>query len=254
MRYIKKLALNKSNPRSDELSYLQDERIVTNSSASLQVPTGTTAERPTNLVTGTIRYNTNIGEFEVYNGDLIPPRWEVLRTVRSAEIVSQILGTGNYVDYIFGPLVYSVSTSTPQNILVFIEGVFQEPNIHYNLITNPPASTATVVASTSSGVTTLYLSTLTNIDAGSPDGGWRTVSGTGIQAGTTVTSITTEWNNIFYGWPIEISLPLSTSISANEVLTFDYFLNTGTYVYFNTPAMAGTITAKLGYDGFYPVN
>lgn len=253
MRYIKKLALNKSNPRSDELSYLQDERIVTKSSASLQVPTGTTAERPTTLVTGTIRYNTDLGEFEVYNGDLVPPRWEVLRTVRPAEIVSQTLGVGNYVDYIFGPLVYPVSTSTPQNIFVFVDGVHQLPDINYVLITNPPASTATLVTSTSSGVTTLYVSTLTNIDAGSPDGGWRTVSGTGIQVGTTVTSITTVWNNNFYGWPVEISLPTSSSITTGTVLTFDYLLNTGTYVYFNSPAMAGTITARLGVDGFWPI-
>lgn len=253
MRYIKKLALNQSNPRSDNLSYLQDERIVTNSSASLQVPTGTTAERPSTLVTGTIRYNTDLGEFEVYNGDLVPPRWEVLRTVRAGNITSQVLGTGNYVDYIFGPLIYSVNTSTPQNILVFVDGYSQIPDINYTLITNPPASTATLTFSTSSAVTTLYLSTLTNIDAGSPNGGWRTVSGSGIQVGTTVTNISNTWSNIFYGWPIDISLPTSGSISSGTALTFDYFLSTGTYVYFNSPAMAGTVTARLGLDGFWPI-
>jgi hypothetical protein len=253
MRYIKKLALNQSSPTNDNLSYLQDGRIVTNSSASLQVPTGTTEERPATLVTGTIRYNTTFGEFEVYNGNLVPPKWEVLRTIRPAKIVSQTLGIGNYVDYIFGPLLYTVSTSTPQNIFVFVDGVHQLPDINYTLITNPPASTATMVTSTASGVTKLYISTLTNIDAGSPDGGWRTVSGTNIQAGTTVTSINSTWNNTFYGWPIEISLPTSNSITTGTVLTFDYLLNTGTYVYFNSPAMAGIVTARLGVDGYWPI-
>ena len=253
MRYIKKLALNKSNPRSNELSYLQDERIVTKSPASLQVPTGNTAQRPLTLVTGTIRYNTDLGEFEVYNGDLTPPSWEVLRTVRPSKIVSQVLGSGNYVDSIFGPLVYPVSTTTPQNILVFVDGVHQLPEINYVLITNPPASTATLVTSTASGVTTLYLSTLTNIDTGSVEGGWRTVLGTGIQVGTTVTSVTTSLNTAFDGWPIEISLPTSGSLSTGTLLTFDYLLNTGTYVLFSSPAMAGTVTARIGFDGFYPV-
>lgn len=254
MRYIKKLALNKSNPRSDELSYLQDERIVTKSSASLQVPTGTTAERPTTLVTGTIRYNTDLGEFEVYNDDLVSPRWEVLRTVRPGKIVSQVLGEMTNVDTTFGPLIYPVSTTTPQNILVFIEGVHQEPTLHYTLITNPPATTAILTDSTSSGVTRLYIDNIGNIDAGSPDGGWRTVSGTGIQVGTTVTGISTVFNNIFYGYPLDISLPTTSNISTGTLLTFDYFLSTGTYVLFNTGSItSGLVTAKLGFDGFWPI-
>ena len=79
------------------------------------------------------------------------------------------------------------------------------------------------------------------------------MSGSGIQVGTTVTNISNTWSNIFYGWPIDISLPTSGSISSGTALTFDYFLSTGTYVYFNSPAMAGTVTARLGLDGFWPI-
>ena len=65
MRYIKKLALYTKNPANDRLSVLSDDRIVTNSVTSLEVPTGTKLERSTTLIDGTIRYNTDLKEFEV---------------------------------------------------------------------------------------------------------------------------------------------------------------------------------------------
>ena len=116
MRYIKKLALYNKSPMDDKFSVYPDGRIVTNSSATIEVPTGTSSQRPTTLVDGTVRFNTTLKEFEVYNsqtptldhtlGGTTP--WQIIRTVRQANITAQNLGYGNYNDYIFGPLKYNV--------------------------------------------------------------------------------------------------------------------------------------------------
>lgn len=39
-----------------------------NNTGAMKVPTGTTAQRPSSPVSGTLRYNTTINKFEVYSG------------------------------------------------------------------------------------------------------------------------------------------------------------------------------------------
>ena len=45
-----------------------DDRLIIDSVNGVQLPRGTTAERPASAVTGTIRFNTSIGELEVRKG------------------------------------------------------------------------------------------------------------------------------------------------------------------------------------------
>lgn len=253
MRYIKKLALYSKSPANDRFSVLEDNRLVTNSKASLQVPTGATSDRPTStaLVDGTIRFNTTLNEFEVYNSlNAASPGWERIRTVRQAPITPQNLGYGNYSDYIFGPLAYDVDQTKPQNVLVFVDNVYQTPDTNYSLVSDPSGSTSTLAISTSSGVTTLYLNTLTNIDAGDSNGNWRTVSGSNITIGTTVTSVTSTFDYTFYGYPIAISLPTTGSLSNGSVLTFGY--SAGTYIEFTESVPAKPVFVLLGFDGYWP--
>jgi hypothetical protein len=251
MRYIKKLALNKKDPQSDRFSVLQDDRIVTTSVTSMEVPYGAKEDRPATLVDGTVRFNTTLQEFEVYNSQNpgFKP-WEILRTIRQATITSQDLGYGNYNDNIFGPLAYTVNTSKPQNIFVFVDNVWQTPNTNYTLTTDPSASTSTLAKTTSSGVTTLFLNTLTNIDVGEP-GVWRTVSSpTGIQVGTTVTSVNFVYDTINNGYAMGISLATNDSISSGTTITVSY--NSGTYIQFTGPVPAKPVYALLGFDGYFP--
>lgn len=265
MRYIKKLALNKKDPQNDRFSVLQDDRIVTSSASSMEVPYGAKEDRPTNLVDGTIRFNTTLQEFEVYNSQNpgFKP-WEILRTIRQATITSQNLGYGNYNDTIFGPLEYNVNISKPQNILVFVENVWQTPNTDYTLISDPTPETALLSSNTTTGVTVLFVNTLTNIDAGgfystvtnidsgNPDSDtWRTVSApSGIQLGTTVTNVNHVYNAIQEGYEIGISLPTTGSISSGTTITFSY--NAGTYIQFNGNVPAKPVYALLGFDGYFP--
>lgn len=251
MRYIKKLALNKKDPQSDRFSVLQDNRIVTTSKTSLEVPTGAKADRPTTLIDGTVRFNTTLQEFEVYNSQNpgFKP-WEILRTIRQATITSQDLGVGNYNDSVFGPLSYAVDTSKPQNIFVYVDNVWQTPNTNYTLTNNPSAATTTLSENTTTGVTTLFMNTLTNIDVGEP-GVWRTVSGpSAIQVGTTVTSVNFVYNGIHNGYQVGISLPTTNAMTSGTAITVSY--NSGTYIQFTGPVPAKPVYALLGFDGYFP--
>jgi hypothetical protein len=251
MKYIKKLALYTKSPMDDRLSVYPDGRIVTNSLTSLEVPTGSTAQRPTTLVDGTIRYNTSLKEFEVYNSQNPGPTpWEIVRTIRPATITCQNLGYGNYNDYIFGPLAYPVSITKPQNVLVFIGPAFQVPVTNYTLVTNPNATTTTLSYSVSPSVNTLYVSTLTNIDAGEP-GQWRAVSAaSGIQVGTTVTNISINYSSTFSGWAVGLSLPTTGPLTTGTTISVGY--SAGTYVQFTSPVPNASVTSLLGFDGYFP--
>jgi hypothetical protein len=257
MRYIKKLALYNKDPVDDKFSVYPSGRIITNSLASQQLPSGTRDQRytPEAITDGTIRYNQTLNEFEVYNSmngasPYGPPFWEIVRTIRPATITPQTLGYGNYDDTIFGPLAYDVNINAPQNVLVFVDNVYQIPNTNYTLITNPNASTSTTSAATGTAVTTLYLNTLSNIDIGQ-NGIWRTVSASGgIQAGTTVTNVSNTYSYAFHGWPISISLPTTAPISSGTVISVSY--TSGVYVQFTSIVPNKAVFVLLGFDGYFP--
>jgi hypothetical protein len=139
MKYIKKSPIVRNNPMDDRFSVLYDDRIVTNSKVSMEVPSGNNATRPSIYANGQIRWNSDLAEFEVYNGNSPGLGWEVVRTVRPAPITLQNLGIGDYVKTDFGPLQWSTGEdyknfTNPQNIFVFIENVFQIPLVNYSLI------------------------------------------------------------------------------------------------------------------------
>lgn len=254
MRHIKRLSLDSKNPSSDKFSVSTDQRIITNLTGGMELPSGSAAERPTMAgsdFSGTMRFNSTTNEIEVYNyNNPGPSRWESIRTIRQATITPQNLGTGNYSDYIFGPLSYDIDPTKPQNILVFIDNVYQAPTTNYTLISTPAASTATLTYTTASGATTLYLSTVTNIDSTDNNGGWRTVSAPmGIQLGTTVTSVSTTFSIAFQGYPVGISLPTNNTINSNTTITLSY--TSGTYIQFTGAVPAKPVFALLGFDGYW---
>lgn len=260
MRYIKKLALFSKSPMDDKFSVLQDQkRIVTNSSSTMQLPTGPRSARPTgsSIVDGTIRYNSEINEFEVYNGTLYSSgqsqnQWEILRTIRQANITPQNLGYGNYNDVYFGPLAYDISLTKPQNVLVFVDNVYQIPNTNYTLVQNPTAAISTTTVA-GNNTTTLYITTTTNVDVGE-EGIWRIITGSGIQLGTTVTSISTSISVPNNGYSLGISLP--ATVSPGTQLTFQYgsypVSGATTYIKFTGPVPAKPVFTLLGFDGYFP--
>jgi hypothetical protein len=240
MKFYKRVSADLSNVRGNKLAVEEDGRGIIDTTASLRMPRGTNAQRPTDTTTGQVRQNTNLQELET----IVRTTWERIRTVRPATITVQNLGSGNYYSNIFGPLNVSYQPSYDEgaaNIMVYVDNVFQIPGTNYDLTTDPSAVTATTTGSSTASSTTLYLDTVFNVQPGA------IVSGTNaIVAGTTVVGTFLGTKNI------QINNALTGNIATGTVLTFYY--NTGTYLQFSGSVPAKPVVAILGYDGYFPAS
>jgi len=125
---------------SQGVIYTIEGEVIADSTNALLVPKGTTAQRPRNPENGYIRFNTDTGQFELYqDGAYREARFK--EPNRDPGIVMQSLGNGDAIETIFGPLD-SGDAEFPipvneKHILVFIENVFQLPTTNYTLVQNP---------------------------------------------------------------------------------------------------------------------
>jgi hypothetical protein len=91
---------------------------------SVTLPKGTTPAQPTTAVAGMLRYNTTENNLEYYNGSA----W--LLVGGGVGGISNVTVDSITVDG--STLVYSLSSgilpSSTENILVFLEGVYQKPS------------------------------------------------------------------------------------------------------------------------------
>lgn len=140
MRLLKAQNTNLRNIYGKGVKYDIDDQIILDSTNVMLVPKGTTAERPSSAVNGHLRYNTTDNRFEIYEAGV----WVGVRNTSpssSAPITIQNLGNGDDLETIFGTLnsgdpFFPVPLAA-QNILVFIENIYQIPNTNYQLIQNP---------------------------------------------------------------------------------------------------------------------
>ena len=113
----------------------------------MSVPSGTTAQRPTNdiLGIGLVRYNTTTGSLEARIGS----SWKAIRVPGTSTIVKDT-ATGNGVLTAFNML--TTAPANEKNVLVFINNVFQEASVAYTVATttvtfsSPPPNAHTIVA------------------------------------------------------------------------------------------------------------
>lgn len=141
MRYVKRQTTNSRGiiGRGVYVSAV-DKEVILDSTNVMLVPKGNTEQRPQFPKNAHLRYNTDAEEFEMYQDDA----WRKLRFKepnRNPGIVVQTLGLGDAVKTIFGPLD-SQDPDFPipaaaQNVLVFVENVYQLPNTNYSLVQNP---------------------------------------------------------------------------------------------------------------------
>lgn len=245
MKYIKRLALNRKNQQDNRFAVEADDRIVTTSRVSLQLPAGSTSDRPTG-VDGMVRYNSTTHEGEIYNVERYTALngntsgWEKIKTNRQGTITPQNLGVGNYINTLFGPLAYDISTSKPQNVMVFVDNVYQIPGTNYSLVPGTSVSvTATNTLSITTGNTVISLNTINNILVG------QTVTGpSGIANATTVTNVNNTLSQV------TISIPTTDNIPQNQLFTFSE--QSGTFIEFNGAVPAKQVFALLGFDGYAP--
>jgi hypothetical protein len=151
MRFLKQKTLSKYSPSDQSLFTNHFGRAVMQLTGGLRLPKGTTAQRPqlsgvrtTGAANGFMRYNTTTNSIEAY----IDGVWEVVRAPGATAITKQTLGPGNEVETAFGPLVKIPNSEN--NILVFVENVFQISDTNYNLVDNYLGSGNTYIVFTSS--------------------------------------------------------------------------------------------------------
>ncbi len=234
MKFVKRLNLDSKNPIDKTFAVEQNGKIVTDSVASIQIPAGSTNQRVESYQNGQLRYNTDLQEFEGY----INGQWELLRTRRQANITFQTVGTGNYVNTTYGPLSYRQNPNKPENVLVFVENVYQVPTVNYTLVNDPVTQKATVGV-TNPGVTVLNIADQVDIIVG------QEISGdVGIAPGTTVLSLSTVTSSVI------ISGATLSTIQAGVTLNFAY--STGTYVAFTSAPPEKPVYALSGFDGYFP--
>lgn len=151
MRFLKQKTLSKYSPSDQTLFANHYGRAVMEITGGLRLPKGTTAQRPqlsgvrtTGGANGFMRYNTTTNSIEAY----IDGVWEVVRAPGATAITKQTLGPGNEVQTTFGPL--TKIPNSENNILVFVENVFQISDTNYNLVDNYLGSGNTYIVFTSS--------------------------------------------------------------------------------------------------------
>jgi len=157
MRLIKAQNTNLRNIYGKGVKYDVNDQIILDSTNTVLVPSGTTAQRPSSPVNGHMRYNTTDARFEIYENN----KWDGLKVAApstTAPVTQQNLGSGDAVETIFGPLAsgdpfYPVPAAA-QNILVFVENVFQISGTNYTLVQNPGAQN-TITNIVSVGATTV---------------------------------------------------------------------------------------------------
>lgn len=147
MRLLKAQNTNLRNIYGRGVKYNVNGKVIMDSTNALLVPKGTgdpdelpgttLNQRPASYETeeGLIRYNTDTGELESYQNS----QWRNIRFKEPTVIVQQDLGLGDDVSTIFGPLNSqdSVAPLAAQNVLVFVENVFQISTTNYTLVQNP---------------------------------------------------------------------------------------------------------------------
>ena len=248
MKFYQRQSINKNDPMNNSFAVEADGRIVTNKTSSIKIPAGTIDQRPSVLKSGEMRYNLDVtqgGEFEVYIND----KWEIVKTNRQALTHVQQFN-GNYADSYFGPLMWNVNVSYPQNVFVYVDNVFQIPQVNsvqgnyilqYSSSLSPITKISTLRNVADINTTTLYL---TNVADFKPE---FLITGNNIQNSCTIVSSNAQDNTI------TISTGTSGIISSGTQITVSY--KQGTYVRFqsdNIPVPNKPVTIILGLDGYCP--
>ena len=107
------------------MGYFVKDRILQSGSTGVVLPTGNSANRPEYPTFGTIRYNTDIGLVEFYNGSV----WSSLSPSGSISYtVDDFVGNGSQTVF-----TMSSAESVAANIIVFVGSIYQDPATSYTV-------------------------------------------------------------------------------------------------------------------------
>jgi len=107
------------------MGYFVKNRRLESGSSGVVIPTGSAAQRPVIPNFGMIRYNTDLGLVEFYNGSVwgsLSPSGSISYTVDDF--------TGNGVQTLF---TMTIAEDVAQNIIVFVGSIYQDPATSYTV-------------------------------------------------------------------------------------------------------------------------
>ena len=122
---------------------------VFNSESSIVVPSGTTAQRPS-ATQGLIRFNTTTGKYEVSEDG---STFTSLRTEHTSQEVKKDVFTGDGSTQTF---TSSNVATDEKNLIVYIDGVMQEPSENYT--TDGSTSSITITEAPHTGARIVVMS------------------------------------------------------------------------------------------------
>jgi hypothetical protein len=138
MKFLKTQNLSRYGLTDTRLIANPFGRYILNGTGALRLPKGPAARQPQlSLVNtpgganGYIRYNTDTDTLEAY----IAGSWEQIGRSSAQAVTKQTLGPGNYEEIFFGPLAQTPASIN--NILVFVENIFQISVTNFTLVQNP---------------------------------------------------------------------------------------------------------------------
>jgi hypothetical protein len=107
------------------MGYFVKNRRLQSGSSGVVIPTGSSAQRPDSPNFGMIRYNTDSGLVEFFNGSI----WTALSTGGSITYtVDDFTGDGNTTIF-----TMSVAESIATQLIVFVGSIYQEAIISYSV-------------------------------------------------------------------------------------------------------------------------
>jgi len=104
--------------------YVKNRRLPSGSTGVV-LPTGSSETRPEYPTFGMIRYNTDVGLVEFFNGSI----WNTLSTGGSISYTVDDF-TGNGVQTVF---TMSIAEDVAENIIVFVGSIYQDPATSYTV-------------------------------------------------------------------------------------------------------------------------
>jgi hypothetical protein len=107
------------------MGYYVKNRRLQSGSTGVVLPTGSSETRPEYPTFGMIRYNTDVGLVEFFNGSV----WNTLSEGGSISYTVDDF-TGNGVQTLF---TMSIAESSAQNIIVFVGSIYQDPATSYTV-------------------------------------------------------------------------------------------------------------------------
>ena len=107
------------------MGYFVKNRQLQSGSTGVVLPTGGAATRPENPAFGMIRYNTDSGYVEFFNGSI----WSPLGTGGTIVYnVDDFIGNGTTTIF-----TMSVAVSSAEQIIVFVGSIYQDPATSYTV-------------------------------------------------------------------------------------------------------------------------